>query len=228
MARAIERPSEVLPTPGGPTKHRIEAPPASCVELAHGEELEDAVLDLLDVVVVGVEHLARVREVEVVVGRTRSTAARRSTPARCGSTPCSAEAGGSFSSARARGRPACGRPRAAPARRAARAAPRPRPRPGRCSPSSPGSPSAAGAGDTRAGSCPSRTGPATGSGADLDDLELAREDLGEPAQALGDVVLLEQRLALLGRDPQRAGDQVATSADGSSRLATAICSSSGR
>src|SRR5215218_783387 len=37
-------------------------------ELAHGEELEDALLDLVDVVVVGVEHLARVREVEVVVG----------------------------------------------------------------------------------------------------------------------------------------------------------------
>ena len=35
----------------------------------HGEELDDAVLDLLDVVVVGVEHLARVREVEVVLGR---------------------------------------------------------------------------------------------------------------------------------------------------------------
>ena len=39
-------------------------------------------------------------------------------------------------------------------------------------------------------------------------LELAREDLREPAQPLGDVDLLEQRLALLGRDPQRAGDQV--------------------
>ena len=38
------------------------------LELAHGEELEDAVLDLLDVVVVGVEHLARVVEVEVVLG----------------------------------------------------------------------------------------------------------------------------------------------------------------
>src|SRR4051794_24769481 len=38
------------------------------LEPAHGQELEDAVLDLLDVVVVGVEHLARVREVEVVLG----------------------------------------------------------------------------------------------------------------------------------------------------------------
>ena len=67
-ARAIERPSEVLPTPGGPTKHRIE-PARVGLELAHGEELDDAVLDLLDVVVVLVEHRARVLEVEVVLGR---------------------------------------------------------------------------------------------------------------------------------------------------------------
>ena len=45
-------------------------------------------------------------------------------------------------------------------------------------------------------------------GAELDHLELAGEDLGEVAQALGDVDLLEQLLLLLGRDPQRAGDQV--------------------
>ena len=45
--------------------------------------------------------------------------------------------------------------------------------------------------------------------ADRDDLELAREHLGQAAQALGDVDLLEQRLLLLGRQPQRAGDQVA-------------------
>jgi hypothetical protein len=43
---------------------------AACVglELAHREELEDAVLDLLDVVVVLVEHRAGVRKVEVVLG----------------------------------------------------------------------------------------------------------------------------------------------------------------
>ncbi len=71
-ARAIERPSEVLPTPGGPTKQQDRARrhglERSC-QLAHREELEDPVLDLLDVVVVGVEHLAGVREVEVVLGR---------------------------------------------------------------------------------------------------------------------------------------------------------------
>ncbi len=46
-------------------------------------------------------------------------------------------------------------------------------------------------------------------GADRDDVELAGEDLGQPSQPAGDVDLLQQRLALLGLDPQRAGDQVA-------------------
>ena len=67
-ARAIERPSDVLPTPGGPTKSRIAAARVR-LEPPHGEELEDAVLDALEAEVVLVEHLARVREVEVVLGR---------------------------------------------------------------------------------------------------------------------------------------------------------------
>ena len=45
--------------------------------------------------------------------------------------------------------------------------------------------------------------------AELDHLELAGEDLREPAQPRGDVDLFEQSLLLLGGDPQRAGDQVA-------------------
>jgi hypothetical protein len=45
-------------------------------------------------------------------------------------------------------------------------------------------------------------------GADLDQLDLAREELGEHAHPLGHVALLEQRLLLLGLDPQRAGDHV--------------------
>ena len=40
-------------------------------------------------------------------------------------------------------------------------------------------------------------------------LELPGEDLRQAAQALGDVELLEQRLLLLGGQPQRAGDEVA-------------------
>ena len=45
-------------------------------------------------------------------------------------------------------------------------------------------------------------------GAELDHLELAGEDLREPAQPHGDVDLLEDLLLLRRRDPQRAGDQV--------------------
>jgi hypothetical protein len=53
-------PSEVLPTPGGPTRHRIGA--FDLVDaLLHREVLEDALLDLLEAVVVLVEHLLGVR-----------------------------------------------------------------------------------------------------------------------------------------------------------------------
>ena len=45
-ARAIDLPSDVLPTPGGPTKHRI-GPLMLARELEHREVLEDALLDLL-------------------------------------------------------------------------------------------------------------------------------------------------------------------------------------
>ena len=44
--------------------------------------------------------------------------------------------------------------------------------------------------------------------ADLDQLELAGEDLGQEPQPPRDVALLEQALLLLGLDPERAGDQV--------------------
>ncbi len=54
MARAMERPSEVLPTPGGPTKQRI-GPRVIRRELAHRQILEDAVLDVVEVEVVLVE-----------------------------------------------------------------------------------------------------------------------------------------------------------------------------
>jgi hypothetical protein len=44
--------------------------------------------------------------------------------------------------------------------------------------------------------------------ADLDELQLTGEDLGEQAQPLGHVALLEQPLLVLGLDPQRRGDHV--------------------
>jgi hypothetical protein len=61
-ARAIDWPSDVLPTPGGPTKQRI-GPERSFFSFV----LEDPLLDLLEVVVVFVEHGARVDQVEVVL-----------------------------------------------------------------------------------------------------------------------------------------------------------------
>ena len=67
-ARAIERPSEVLPDPWWPDEREDRAARVR-LELAHREELEDPVLDLLEAVVVLVEDLDRVLEIEVVLGR---------------------------------------------------------------------------------------------------------------------------------------------------------------
>ena len=69
-ARAIDSPIDVLPVPGGPIRVRIaperlsSAIPRSCAELADGEVLDDALLDVLEAGVVGVEHLAGVHRVE--------------------------------------------------------------------------------------------------------------------------------------------------------------------
>ena len=132
------------------------------LQLAHGEELEDAVLHGLDVVVVAVERLARVLQVEVVLGLLRPR--QRREPLEVGADH--AVLGGlrraAARSAGARARPPSRRARAAPPARAARAARRPRPGPRRPRRAPPGSPSAAGAGSTRAGPCPSPTGPGTG------------------------------------------------------------------
>ena len=57
-------PSEVLPTPGGPTKHRIGLRP-SRIQLSHREKLEDAPLDLLEPEMVFVEDGARPLDVEL-------------------------------------------------------------------------------------------------------------------------------------------------------------------
>ena len=45
-------------------------------------------------------------------------------------------------------------------------------------------------------------------GADLDDLELAGEDLRQAAKSLGDVDLLQKRLPVVGLQPERSPDQV--------------------
>ena len=133
-------------------------------QLRDGEVLDDPVLHLLEVEVVGVEHLARVLEVEVVLGvlapRQRQDPLEvRADDAVLGGggrqllEPAELAVGGLAHLLRQLAErvellaqlrpppPAPGRPRRAPA----------------------GSPSAAGAGSTRAGPSPSRTAPATGS-----------------------------------------------------------------
>ena len=74
IARAIDSPIEVLPVPGGPISVRI-APlalvrrdVALLAQLLDGDVLDDAVLDVLEAGVVGVEHLARADRVELLVG----------------------------------------------------------------------------------------------------------------------------------------------------------------
>ena len=67
IALAMLLPRLVLPTPGGPDEQQDGA--ADRVrEAAHREVLEDALLDLLEAVVVLVEDLGRLLDVEAVVG----------------------------------------------------------------------------------------------------------------------------------------------------------------
>jgi len=65
-AVAMDLASDVLPTPGGPAKHRMG--PFTPVELADREVFEDAVFRLLEIRVVGVEHLLRCGEIDPLLG----------------------------------------------------------------------------------------------------------------------------------------------------------------
>ena len=60
-------PTLVLPTPGGPTRQRIE-PEMSPLHLADGDEFEDALLDVLQPVVIAIENLACPRQVVGILG----------------------------------------------------------------------------------------------------------------------------------------------------------------
>jgi hypothetical protein len=67
VALAMDWPSEVLPTPGGPDQAqdgRLDLVDA----LLHREVFEDAVLDLLEAVVVFVEHVLGVAQVVLDLG----------------------------------------------------------------------------------------------------------------------------------------------------------------
>ena len=134
------------------------------LELAHGQVLEDAVLDLFEVVVVGVEHLAGMGDVEVVLGLDRP--GQLDQPLEVGADDAVLGGGrrqflqsrklalGCFEGVLGKVR----RPRFFRAVRSLRPAAR-RPPPAR-----PGSLSSAGGGRTRAGLCRLPTGPGTGSG----------------------------------------------------------------
>ncbi len=67
---AIDRASDVLPTPGGPTKQRI-GPLHARVQLAHREVFEDAVFRLLEARVLGVHHALGLLEVDDLFGLLR-------------------------------------------------------------------------------------------------------------------------------------------------------------
>ena len=82
-------------------------------ELRDGEVLDDPVLDLLEVEVVGVEHRARVLEIEVVLGEGRPRAASGSTRDTCGSRRTRPRPAAASRAAAARGRQPCAPPRAA-------------------------------------------------------------------------------------------------------------------
>ncbi len=69
-ARAIDLPSDVLPTPGGPTKHRI-GPLRILLQFAHGEMFDDAFFDFFEAVVIFIEDLLRLLQIQIVFGGFR-------------------------------------------------------------------------------------------------------------------------------------------------------------
>ena len=71
MARAIDLPRLVLPTPGGPTKQMIGARGLVPGQLAHRDVLDDALLDLFDPVVILVEDAGRLLKIQTVFGFDR-------------------------------------------------------------------------------------------------------------------------------------------------------------
>ena len=102
----MDWPSDVLPTPGGPTKQRI-GPGESPLQLRDGEVLDDPLLDLLEVEVVLVQHFARVRRGRGCPRSSSSQGRERIQSRYVRMTPYSAAAGGGARAAPARGRRPC-------------------------------------------------------------------------------------------------------------------------
>ena len=228
-ARAIDCPSEVLPTPGGPTKQRIW-PETSLRSFATARCSMIRSLTFSRSKWSLSSTPARVVEVEVVLGDVLPRERRGSTRGRCGSRRT--------------------RPRPAAAARAARARARPpsRTSSGSVSASSrsrssfdlgllgvalaelvPGSPSAAGAGSTRAGPSPSPTAPATGSSSRARTPRASRERIAEIWRS-------RCSTSTVSRSSWRSSVGIVRSVEatrcasalGSSMFAAASCSSSGR
>ena len=215
--RCARRSARACPPPSGrarscprPAAHEAEDRRARVgLQLAHREELEDAVLHQLDVVVVAIEVLARRLEVERVLAEARP--GKRGEPLEVGAD-----------------HPVLHRLRRAGARSAAARA---RPALRACS----GSPASSSCSRSSCGlglrlvhlaellldrlellAQPVLALPAVhlrlhlglDAGADLHELELAGEHLREHPQPARHVALLEELLLLLGLDPQRARDHV--------------------
>src|SRR5947209_3522564 len=67
VALAIDLPSDVLPTPAGPTKHRI-GPVSLLARCCTGEVFDDPLLDLVETVMIIVENLLGKLEVLLDLG----------------------------------------------------------------------------------------------------------------------------------------------------------------
>ena len=191
---------------------------------SHRQVLDDALLDLVEIVVILVEHLARLDRIEPIFGRRRPTARRASSRDRCGSSGTRATPASCARADRPRGRRPPPPPPAAARPRSASAAPRPR----RLALAElrPGSPSAAGAGRTGAAR---RSSPAAPRDSILPfQLEQRRSRatsaVDTASSLIDEAVLFEQPLLVLGLHVEEAGQQVGERS-GSSMLMTSVAQS---
>ncbi len=151
-----------LADPGRPDEAQ-DLPGHVALQLRDGEVLDDPLLHLLEVEVVLVEDLPCVVEVEVVLGHLGPRQAEDPVQVRADDPVLGGGRRQLLEPRRAPGRPLSAPLPGGSSRLPARAARSARPAARRPRRAPPGSPSAAGAGRTRAGPCRSRTRPGTGS-----------------------------------------------------------------
>ena len=223
VARAMLWPSEVLPTPGGPTNTGS----GSClgIELAHRQILEDAPLDLGQAVVVLVQDAPRLGNVDGVLARLRP--GQLDQPVQIGAHHRVLSRGLGQLSRRLNSLRACcsassGMPASAIAFSSSwisAAVPS-------VSPSSSGSPSAARAGCTRAGDPRPRLWSAGRCRADLQHLDAVLEQLQDLVEPGAQIERLQDLLLLLGAQIHEARHQVG-GLQGALAACTALISSGG-